>query len=145
MEVGRLVRGPKRYVRDPGLAAAVIDVGVDDILRDGNLLGRMLDTFVLAQLRGEGVLYDSPPRLHHLRQEGGVREIDIVAELDHRTIVGLAVKASSGPSRSDARHLIWLRDQLGDQFAGGVVLHTGQYVYPLDDRIVAAPIACIWN
>ena len=27
--------------------------------------------------------------------------------------------------RHDARHLVWLRDQLGDRFAAGVVLHTG--------------------
>lgn len=141
----RLVKAPKRYVRDPALAAALLRSGADDLFASGALLGRMIDTFVLAQLRAEHPLYDSPPRLHHLRQEGGAREIDIVAELNYRTVVGLEIKAGGGPSRHDARHLIWLRDQLGDQFAGGVVLHTGRYVYPLDDRIVAAPIACIWN
>lgn len=105
----------------------------------------MIDTFVLSQLRAEQPKYDSPPRLYHLRQENGAREVDIVAELDYRTIVALEVKAGGGPDRHDARHLIWLRDQLGDQFAGGVVLHTGRDVYPLDDRVVAAPIACIWS
>lgn len=56
----RLVRAPKRYVRDSGLAAAVMDADVDSVLRNGNLLGRMIDTFVLAQLRAEGVVYDHP-------------------------------------------------------------------------------------
>lgn len=143
--IKRLVRGPKRYVRDPGLAAAVMELDIDAVLRSGNVLGRMIDTFVLAQLRAEHALYDSPPRLHHLRQESGAREIDVVAEVGFGRTVGLEIKAGGGPSRHDARHLIWLRDQLGEQFAGGVVLHTGKYVYPLDDRIVAAPIACIWN
>lgn len=143
--VKRLIRAPKRYVRDPGLAAAVMDAEVGDVMRSGNVLGRMIDTFVLSQLRAESGLYDSPPRLCHLRQEGGAREVDIVAELTYRKVVGLEIKASSAPNREAARHLVWLRDQLGDMFVGGVVLHTGPYVYRLDDRIVAAPIACLWS
>jgi uncharacterized protein len=141
----RLVRTPKRYVRDPGLVASVLRAGADDVFASGDVLGRMIDTFVLSQLRAEGPLYDNPPRLCHLRQEGGAHEVDIVAELNFRKVVGLEIKASSAPTSSDARHLVWLRDQMGETFAGGVVLHTGPYVHRLDDRIVAAPIACIWS
>lgn len=141
----RLVRAPKRYVRDPGLVASVLRADADDVFASGDVLGRMIDTFVLSQLRAEHSAYDKPPQLFHLRQEGGAREVDIIAELNFRTILGLEIKASSAPTTHDARHLIWLRDQLGDTFAGGVVLHTGPHVYRLDDRIVAAPIACIWS
>lgn len=141
----RLVRTPKRYVRDPGLVASVLQAGPDDVFGSGDVLGRMIDTFVLSQLRAERPLYDHPPQLFHLRQEGGAREVDIVAELGFRKVVGLEIKASSAPTGHDARHLVWLRDQLGETFAGGVVLHTGPYVYRLDERIVAAPIACIWS
>lgn len=141
----RLVRAPKRYVRDSGLAAAAIGAGVDDVLRNGDLLGRLIDTFVLMQLRSEQSLFEQPPRLCHLRQEGGAREVDLVAELGFRRIVAVEIKARSAVDRSHARHLTWLRDQLGDAFAAGVVLHTGPHVYRLDDRIVAAPIACLWS
>lgn len=140
----RLVRAPKRYLRDTGLAAAVLDVDVDDVLRNGDILGRMIETFVLAQLRAELPLYDQPPRLYHLRQEGGAREIDLIAELGVRRVIGLEIKARSAPSAEAARHLVWLRDRLGDAFIGGVVLHTGRHVYRLDERIVAAPISTIW-
>lgn len=141
----RLIRAPKRYVRDSGLAAAALGVGVDDILRDGNLLGRLIDTFVLMQLRSEQSLYDRSPRLHHLRQEAGAHEVDVVAELGFRRIVGLEIKARAAVNRDHARHLIWLRDQLGDDFAAGVLLHTGPRLYQLDERVVAAPIASIWS
>jgi predicted AAA+ superfamily ATPase len=141
----RLVRAPKRYVRDPGLAATAVGAGVDDLLRHGDLLGRLLDTFVLSQLRAEVALYAAPPRLFHLRQESGAREVDIVAELGFRRVVGIEVKARSAVTREHARHLIWLREQLGDDFAGGVVLHTGPRTYAIDDRITAAPIAAMWS
>jgi hypothetical protein len=40
-------------------------------MRDSDLLGRLLDTFVAAQLRAELVACPSRPRVHHLRTEGG--------------------------------------------------------------------------
>lgn len=141
----RLVRVPKRFVRDSGLVAALSNAGVDEVMRSGNLLGRMIETFVMAQLRAEQAQYDHPPRLCHLRTDGGLHEVDVIAEVGYQKIIGVEIKARSSATREHARHLIWLRDQLGDAFVAGVVLHTGPHVYPLDDRIVAAPIACIWS
>ncbi|MEN3537568.1 DUF4143 domain-containing protein [Microbispora sp. ZYX-F-249] len=62
----RLVRGPRRYLVDPALVAALLRVDGRALIRDGDLLGRLPDTFVR-----------------------------------------------------------WLRDELGDRFVAGVVLHTG--------------------
>ena len=56
----------------------------------------------------------------------------------------IEIKATSAPDRGDARHLIWLRDRLGEVFVGGVVLHTGSWPYLIDDRIIAAPISTLW-
>src|SRR5580704_16610438 len=44
-----------------------------------------------------------------------------------------------------ARNLAWLRDELGDRFLAGLVLHTGPRVYSLGDRLVAAPISAPWT
>jgi predicted AAA+ superfamily ATPase len=53
----RLVQAPKRYLVDPALLAAllagVLRVDAAGVMRDGNLLGRVLDTFVAAQLRAQ--------------------------------------------------------------------------------------------
>jgi uncharacterized protein len=53
--------------------------------------------------------------------------------------------ASSAPTRSDARHLAWLRTELGDRFMGGAVLHTGPCAFRLSDNIAAVPIATLWS
>ena len=45
----------------------------------------------------------------------------------------------------DARHLEWLRDQLGEAFVRGIILHTGAATYPLAEHIWAVPIAKIWR
>jgi predicted AAA+ superfamily ATPase len=140
----RLVLSPKRYVVDPALVAGILRLDVASILRDGDLLGRLLDTFVAAHLRAELTVADSRPRLYHLRQEQGRHEIDLLGELSAGHVLGIEVKADAAPGLDDARHLRWLRDKLGDRFTAGVVLHTGQRAYPLDERIVAAPICTLW-
>jgi predicted AAA+ superfamily ATPase len=141
----RLVRQPKRYLIDPALIAAALRIDARSAMRDGNLLGRILDTFVAAQLRPELIASATKPRLHHLRTAQGRQEVDLVAELAGGRLIGIEVKASAAPRRADARHLAWLRDEMGERFVAGVVLHTGPRAYRLDEGIVAAPIAALWS
>jgi len=140
----RLVRTPKRYLVDSGLAAGALKIDAAAALRDGNLLGRLLDTFVVAQLRAELAVAVRRPRLYHLRQEGGVHEVDLVVEYPDRTVVGIEVKASAAPRLDSARHLAWFRDTMGSAFRLGIVLHTGSYTYALGERLLATPISALW-
>jgi uncharacterized protein len=140
----RLIRSPKRYVIDAGLLVGSLRIDARAVMRDGDLLGRVLDTFVASQLRAEAVVATSRPRLYHLRQEHGRHEIDLLGELGGRGVVAVEVKADAAPRREAAAHLAWLRDQLGDRFVAGVVFHTGPRTYELDARIVAAPICTLW-
>ncbi len=140
----RLSRTPKRYLVDSGLMAAILEVDLDDALSDGWLLGNLIDTFVVAQLRAEAPVAAARYRLSHLRDQNGRREIDVIAELSRGRLIGIEIKAAADVRRSDARHLIWLRDSIGESFIAGVVLHTGPDTFELDERIVAAPISTLW-
>lgn len=140
----RLVGRPKRYVIDAALMAAVLRLDVQAVLRDGDVLGRVLDTFVAAQLRPETTLSKARPRIYHLRTKQARQEIDLLAELPARRLIGFEVKAGAAPTREDARHLIWLRESYASDFTAGVLFHTGPRTFRLDDRIVAAPIGALW-
>jgi hypothetical protein len=140
------MRRPKRYLIDAALMATTLELDEHAVINDGDLLGRVLDTFVAAQLRPELPISKSRPRLYHLRTEEGRHEVDVLAELAGQRIVGVEVKASAAPSvREDARHLSWLAEQLGERFLAGVVLHTGPHIYKLSEKIIAAPIATLWG
>jgi predicted AAA+ superfamily ATPase len=141
----RLTRSPKRYVSDSAIAVVLAGANLQGVLRDGNLLGRLIDTFVLGQLRPELPLGDYPPVLHHLRTDEGRHEYDLIAEHPDGRIAAIEVKAAGAARPDDARHLVWLRDHLGDQFAAGIVFHTGPRPYALGDRITALPISSIWR
>ena len=141
----RLVRSPKRYVADTGLWSAAVRADLDLVMNDGDLLGRLIDTFVTNQIRAEAVLDPLRPQLYHLRDRDGRHEVDLIADLGARGVIGLEIKAHSAPRLSDARHLQWLRDQLGDQFKAGALLHTGPAQFTLGDRIEAIPICALWS
>lgn len=141
----RLSSRAKRYVVDAALAGALLRLDKRTVLRDGDLLGRLMDTFVASQIRAEVPVTRSRPRLYHLREEHGRYEVDLLAELGGGSVLAFEVKASAAPVRQDARHLMWLRNRLGDRFSRGAVLHSGIRIYELDDRITALPICALWS
>ena len=141
----RLSLAPKRFLVDASLLASVTGATDRSAMRDGNLLGRLLETLAVAQLRAQATVSEHRCRLYHLRQHHGRHEIDVIAELDAQRLVAFEIKATAAPSLDDARHLSWLRDRTGDQLLAGVVLHTGPSAFALGDRLWALPISSLWK
>lgn len=140
----RLTGRPKRHLVEVGMLTGATGIDASAVMRSGDLLGRVLESFVVAHLRAEAAVARSRPRLYHLRTEQGRQEIDVLAEVGAGQVVAFEVKATSSPDTSTARHLAWLRDALGERFLAGVVLHTGPRSFELGERITAAPISCLW-
>lgn len=142
----RVTQRAKRYVCDAALAATVLGVDRRAVLRNADLLGRVIDTFVAGQLRPELTLGTRPAAMFHLREQSGRREVDLVLERRDGAIVAIEVKASSSVDERDARHLAWLRDQLPDgDVKAGLVLYTGRLVRRLGHRLWAVPICALWS
>jgi uncharacterized protein len=142
--ISRLMKRPKRYLVDPAVAMSAARLDRGAVLRDGDLLGRVIDTFVAAQLRVE-VSLRPRARLFHLRTEAGRQEIDLIVDLGGGRLIAVEIKATAAPTTSDARHLAWLRDAIGTGFVGGIVFHTGPAAFPLEERIWALPICTLWT
>jgi len=143
--LARLTRAAKRYLVEPALLGVLTGLDSQGALRDIDVLGRLLDTFVVAQLRAELDVSDTSATVWHLRLEHGRREADLLLEAPDGRIVAIEVKATAAPTRDMARHLIWLRDELGEAFIRGVLFHTGPRPFELDDRVLALPICALWG
>jgi predicted AAA+ superfamily ATPase len=141
----RLTLAPKRYLVDPGLFVGILGVTENDVVTDADLLGRVIETFVVAQIRAEVALMSPAPRLHHLRTGEGRHEIDLVVEVGARRLVAIEIKSTSSPDSGDARHLRWFRRELGDECVATVLLHTGPFMFTLEDGTIAAPISALWS
>jgi len=143
--MSRLVKAPKYYMTDTGLMAGLCRVSAKTVLSDGDLLGRMIDTLVAAQVRPLADLSEPPVDVFHGRDTQGRFEVDLILESPERGLVGVEVKAAAAVSAHDARHLARLRDQVPDEFVAGYVFHTGPGVFPLGERLWAVPIAALWQ
>jgi uncharacterized protein len=143
--LNRLIRLPKRYLVDPAFVGPLLGVDARAVLRDADLLGRLLDSFVMTQLRAECAVSEHSPHLFHVRDANGRHEVDILIEFEDGRVIAVEVKADSAPGPDAARHLRWLRDGVGRQFALGVVLHTGPRPFRLDESIIALPICALWG
>ena len=66
------------------------------------------------------------------------------------TVAAVEVKAGVHGGRSEARHLFWMRELLGESFVGAALLHTGSRPpHLLSDgpagRIWSAPVSVLWQ
>lgn len=141
--LNRLAKRPKRYVTEPSLLGPLLGIDERTATRDIDVLGRLLDTYVAAQLRPLVELTAPRARLLHLRDTNGEHEVDLIVEHPDGSVIACEVKATAAPDRSDARHLRWLADRLGPLFRRGIVFHTGPRSFQHDDDIWFLPIAAL--
>lgn len=141
----RVVKRPKLHLADSGLVAALLRTDADAFLdpTSGADAGGLLETFVATEVTRLATWSDVRPRLFHYR-DAAQREIDIVLEAPRGDVVGIEVKAATSVSPAAFRSLAYLRDQVGDAFRCGVVLHAGHRVVPFGDRLYAAPVSSLW-
>ena len=141
----RQVKTPKTYVTDPGLAAHLLEVDVESVVASGSTtVGPLTETFVHAEVSRLLATGDTGAALHFYRDRDG-REVDFVLEKRNGRMVGIEVKASSTVRSVDFRHLRWLRESLGDRFAGGYVVHLGRDTLSFGDGMLAVPLSAMWH
>jgi len=140
----RLVKTPKLHVTDTGLACALLGVAADDLRRDRTLLGQLLETFIVQEIRRQASGSEHDVRFSHYRDKDQL-EVDLVLERGPGRLVGIEIKAAATIRDADCRGLERLRDAAGERFRCGVLLYDGETLVPLGDRIYAVPLDEVWG
>ena len=125
----RLIKTPKLYWSDPGLALWLSGAGAAS--------GAHLETLVLVDLL---VWRDSQipaPEVLYWRTTTDL-EVDFVIETAGR-LLPIEVKATASPGYSDTRSLRAFREEYPDRFIGGLLLHGGTETQWMSERILAVP------
>ena len=148
-DIPNLAKSPKMLFSDSGLLVAAMNMPLARLKLSGDVYGRVIETFVLNQIRAELEALDMPDALSHLRTHKGVHEIDAVVETDDGGIVAIEVKSANRHRPGDITHIEWLSRKIGDRFKLGLVLTTGAHISNIrsevSDRIWAAPISVLWH
>jgi len=140
----KVVHRPKIHLLDTGLCAALCGLTAERLMEAPERFGRLLETFVVMELRKQSSWSETQPALWHFRDRGGA-EVDIVLEYPDGRVVAIEVKSGATPSHADARGLRLLRDRLGDRFHHGYLATTAPEAHPLEDRLSAIPVTAFWN
>jgi len=142
--LSRLVKTPKLHLGDTGLACALLGVDAAALWANRALLGQLLETFILQELRRQASWRDDPVAFYHFRDKDGV-EVDIVMEGSGQRVAGIEVKAAATVTAADFRGLRKLQESAMGRFGGGVVLYDGEMTAPFGDGLFAVPIRSLWN
>jgi predicted AAA+ superfamily ATPase len=140
----RLVKAAKFHLVDTGLACHLIGTDAGRLNDDRSLLGRMLETFVVGELRKQVSWTDPHTTIYHFRTATG-SEIDAVLEKPDGSVAGVEVKAGATVGPSDFAALQELREGLGKKFIAGVVLYTGEKLIPFGDKLWLVPLPALWD
>jgi len=138
----RVTSYPKRYFVDPGLAMATCGITATHLLADPMVAGHYFDSFVAAQLRPEVDALGGS--MHHLRTKGGAHEIDIVIDLGGK-LVAVETKFTTRPTKADAKHLLWFREQYGARVSAAILVHRGRHDYEIAAGVRAMPVHMLWS
>ncbi len=140
----RLVRSPKVYLSDTGLASYLQGVDGHSLKDSREKLGALLENFVLVELFKQQGFSKIQPRIYHYRTHSG-EEVDFVLESLNGDIVGVEVKSVSRVDISDFKGLYSLAEAAGKQFKRGILFYTGNQVLSFGQNIWALPIQLLWE
>lgn len=139
----RLVKAPKVHLMDTGLACHLLGANAQRLKKDRPLLGRLLESFVVSELRKQISWTDPRISLYHFRTSVG-SEVDVILERPDSSIAAIEVKAGATVAAEDFAALKALRDRLGRQFQAGVVLYLGDQIVPFGDKLWLVPLPALW-
>lgn len=139
----RLVKAPKLHLVDTGLACHLVGADSRRLSDDRALLGRLLETFVVGELRKALSWSDPQTTLYHYRTAVG-SEVDVILERPDGSVAAIEVKASHTVAAADFTALRALHDSLGSLFRTGVILYSGDQLIPSGDKLWLVPLPFLW-
>jgi uncharacterized protein len=135
----------KIFMTDTGMMAALLKWRFDQVRMNGEMNGKLLETFVFNQLSAHLDVHQDIYELSHYR-DGDKREVDFIIEREDGAILGIEVKAGSVIDNSAFKHLIWFRDHLAkDRAFIGIVLYSGEHLVSFGTGLWAVPISSLWG
>ena len=141
----RIGKQDKIFMADTGLMSSVLRWRFDQVCLDGDLNGKLMETFVFNQLAAILDAQQGEYDLYHYRDREK-REVDFIVENEDGDILGIEVKAGSSVDKSMFKHLVWFKENMarGHSFKG-IILYTGEHVLPFGKNLWVVPISHLWS
>jgi len=140
----RLIKSPKVFFTDTGIASYLLGIDKERLLADPILTGKLFENFVSSELSKQMAWSGMRTRIYHFRTQAG-QEVDFVLEDSSGRVCGIEVKLSASIT---AKHFIGLRELhrlAGDNFVAGIVIYTGEQIVPFGNNLFGVPVSALWG
>ena len=128
----RLVKAPKLYFSDVGLASALIGLKTTDAVARDKLLGNIFENLVVMEAVKQFCNHGETPPLWFYRDQNG-REIDLIVDRN-RQLIPIEIKASMTWNPEFAKGVTWFQE-LAAREAGGQPPARALVVYAGERRV----------
>ncbi len=136
----RLVKAPKLYFLDTGLAAYLTEWSSPQTLEAGAFSGAMLETWVVSELL-KGYMHQGRHPPFYFYRDKDKREIDLLVVADG-VVSPVEIKKTASPDHDDIRHFRAL-GTLGMPVGHGGLVCLASDSIPLSDQVVSVPVGAL--
>jgi len=145
----RVGKSAKFYVNDTGFMTSILGWKKEEIIRDSDRGGKLIETFIFQELSAQVDLN----REYNLYQYRDYKqhEVDFLIERDDGVMVGIEVKSSHSISKEDFKPQIWFKENIYKGKAPkdcksyiAIVLYSGDETLSLGEGLLAVPTAALW-
>jgi predicted AAA+ superfamily ATPase len=136
----RLVKAPKLYLLDTGLAAYLTEWSSPENLEAGAMNGAILETWVVTEILKSYWHNGRRAPLFYYRDKDQ-KEIDLLVQQD-QVLYPVEIKKTANPTRDAVRHFQVL-DNLGMQTGPGALVCLANMRLPLQANVSVVPVGRI--
>lgn len=140
-EIKKVVKTPKLYFLDTGLAAYLTRWLTSETLATGAMSGHFFETFVISEILKSYTNAGLPANLYYLR-DSNKQEIDLLI-FQNNTIYPIEIKQKTNPTLTDIQNFTILNHIKKIKVADGAVICLAERILPLDSKNRIVPIWAI--
>jgi len=138
----RIIKSPKIYFTDTGLACYLIGYSDAKTLEKSAINGSIFETYVVMEIVKSFVNANKDPRLYlNFYRDSNQVEIDLTIT-ENNTVYPIEIKKTKSPNKSMIKNFNILKKGTKEIGEGGVICMI-ENILPLDENNIAIPIQCI--
>ena len=121
----RLIKSPKLYFHDTGVASSLLRISDTATLSTHYLYGALFENLVISEIIKSQVHQGKRPSVYYWRESNGV-EVDCIIERESGDLTSLEIKAGQTFSRNYLRNLILFPEKNFEKVINKVVIWLGK-------------------
>ena len=140
--VGRIIKRPKIYFMDTGLASYLTGYVSPETLQKSAYSGQIFETYVVSEIVKSYTNNQRDPRKHlYYYRDNNQKEIDLLI-INEDNIYPVEIKKSANPSKDAVKNFEVVK-KFEMKSPNGIVLCLAQDIHAIDENNYLIPIECI--